>query len=280
VAAGYVSALLIQSIGTPTVPLSGDGAEVGASATKESRSGREFAELQEEIASLNGELAAERIKNATAAPDVASTAKTPEEIQELVSTARKKIRDQKVHEENNRLLAAGVSMNRIQWLRERSAQLVEDRRRAETERRMQGLPVDIDLDYLSSNEDLDLRNEIGVEAYENYRMATGRQISVPISSVLTGSIAERVGLKPGDKIITYDNQRVYDMGQITKISDKAVKAGASVMLEVRRGGVPMRFTVPAGTLGITTDFVVPGGRPESVWSAVSSQSIQPSGKPD
>ena len=81
---------------------------------------------------------------------------------------------------------------------------------------MQGLPVDIDLDYLSGNEDLDLRNEIGVDAYENYRTATGRQISVPISSILTGSVAERVGLKPGDKVITYNNQRVYDMGQITR----------------------------------------------------------------
>ena len=106
VAVGYVSALLVQSIGRLTMPLNEAGARLSEAAMEESGSGREIAELQEQIASLKGELAAGRMRNATAAPDVASARKTPEEIQELVSSARKKIRDQKLREENERLLAS------------------------------------------------------------------------------------------------------------------------------------------------------------------------------
>jgi PDZ domain len=271
VVAGYGSALFIQSIDKPTIPLSGDVAGVRAPVMESSGIARENDELQAQIATLKGELAAERLKGAIAAPPaVASIPRSPEEFQERVANATKKVNALVLQEENDRLLAAGFSMSQIQRFRERSAELVEERRKAETERRMRGLPAVTDIDYLNSNGDLDLRNEIGVDAYEKYRVATGRLISVPVSSVQPGSIAESVGLKPGDKIISYNNQRVYDIGQVTKISDKEFKAGTLLTLEVQRNGVLVPFTVPAGNLGIAAASVVPGFSAERTWNKVKS----------
>lgn len=182
---------------------------------------------------------------------------TREEADALRLTVQKSNYVRALQKENDQLIAAGFTKERIQLIRDRVNQLERDRRKADAERRLNGLPALSDLDYSLDNSDLDLRNEIGVDEYEKYRKATGRRLSVPVKSILPGSIAESVGLKPGDEIIRFDNKRTYSMGQITKLSGKEVDPSQRLVLEVQRNGQPLRFDVPAGVLGIVAPIALP-----------------------
>lgn len=247
VATGYIAALLIHSDSNTKTPLNGEGE--GLSASQQSRPESESAESK-------GSSSFDR-KQETAPPGAApSSADIQKEILGSLDEAARKNYARALEEENAQLMAAGFSMARIKWLRERSEQLEAERRRADTDRRMQGLTTEVDLDYSGDNVDLDLRNEIGFEEYERYRKALGRQISVPVVSVLPGSIAETVGLKPGDQIKSYAGERVYSQQQIVKRDGRGT-SGTRLILEVERDGVPMQFEVPAGVLGITSTMSLP-----------------------
>lgn len=244
VATGYMAALLIHSDGSTKTSLDGEAA---ASSLQQSES-------RFEPADLKGSSSPEKLEAAPPGAAPSSPPVTRAGMMRALEEAAVRNYCRALEEENAQLMAAGFSMDRIQWLRERSEQLEVERRRAETDRRMKGLPAVVDLTYSGDNADLDLRNEIGVEEYERYRKALGRQLSVEIASVLPGGIAESAGLKPGDQITSYAGERVYTQSQITKLDGRAgaKPGGTRVMVVVERDGVPMQFEVPGGALGITS----------------------------
>lgn len=147
------------------------------------------------------------------------------------------------------LLAAGYSAGQIEWLRNRSAELQKERRQAETERRIRGLPVDPakEMAYLY-DEDIELRYEIGDDEYERYRKALGRPVNVDVTEVLPGSIADSAGMKVGDVIVSYDNKRLFNLGELN--GSAIGKVGKTAVVTVKRDGQLMQFVVPGGILGV------------------------------
>jgi S1-C subfamily serine protease len=110
--------------------------------------------------------------------------------------------------------------------------------------RRDGKPVEI------VDTDATLRTELGDQDYERYLEATGRPTTVGVFNVIAGSPGERAGLKPGDQIVSYAGERIYD---VRDLNDRTFKGtpGESVMVEVVRDGQNLQLVVPRGPIGIS-----------------------------
>lgn len=149
----------------------------------------------------------------------------------------------------DRLLAAGYSPERIEWLKRRAEELQKQRRLAETELRKQGLPVDPEKESAYTlDPDIELRYEIGDAEYERYQLALGRLTYVHVTEVMPGSIAESAGIRTGDVILDYDNKRLFNRGELDGLA--MGKTGQSATVTVNRDGAILKFVVPGGHLGI------------------------------
>lgn len=147
-----------------------------------------------------------------------------------------------------RLLAAGFTAERIEWLADRARELNARRDRELEENLQKGLPDPYVGRYLA-DKDLDLREVIGDEEYTKYAGALGRSTAVRVKGVVPGSNAESVQLQTGDEITLYDGKRVYNYYDLQKTAAER-KTGGSVVIEVRRNGQPMQVTLPPGDIGI------------------------------
>lgn len=95
-----------------------------------------------------------------------------------------------------------------------------------------------------------LRAELGDSDYERFLEAQGQPTSVQITRVLDGSPGNQAGLQPGDQIISYDGNRVFN---VADLRDQTMlgEQGDNVVLEIDRDGVRMQLSVPRGPVGIT-----------------------------
>jgi hypothetical protein len=145
-----------------------------------------------------------------------------------------------------RLIAAGFAPDRAQWLVQREAQLRMDALYSQYQAAREGTPRDprAFLDTTSA-----LRAEIGDSEYEHYLEATGRPTNVAVGQVLASSPAEQAGLKPGDRIVAYAGERVFDMRDINALTLKG-EPGQPVAVDVLRDGATVQLYVPRGPIGI------------------------------
>ena len=95
-----------------------------------------------------------------------------------------------------------------------------------------------------------LRAELGDAEYERYLEAQGQTTSVEISRVLGGSPASNVGLEPGDRILSYNGERVFSIVDLRNLTMQG-RPGEDVIVEVDRDGVRMQLSVPRGPVGIS-----------------------------
>jgi hypothetical protein len=154
-------------------------------------------------------------------------------------------RNETPQQEVDRLVAAGFSPDRAAWIQQRSAQLVLAAMQAQYDARRDGRP------FAPPNVGADrtLRSELGDADYERYLQAQGRPTSVAVQNVLTGSPAEKAGFEPGDQIVNYGGQRVFDMGDLNALTLQGTP-GESVTVDVQRNGSTVQLTLPRGPLGI------------------------------
>ena len=145
------------------------------------------------------------------------------------------------------LMAAGFSPDRAEVIARREAELRMDAMRARFEARQEGEAVNFF--QAQFNADQSLRNELGEAEYEQYLEASNRSTSVGINNVLEFSPAEQAGLRPGDRIVRYDGERVFNFGDLNRAQMQG-KAGANVVVEIIRDGAPLQVTLPAGPLGV------------------------------
>jgi len=94
-----------------------------------------------------------------------------------------------------------------------------------------------------------LREDLGEDGYDAYLYATGAPNRVVVRDVLPGSAARRVGLRPGDVVLRYDDQRIFRPREVQRATAAGVR-GQSVRLEILRDGAPRTFFVPRGPLGV------------------------------
>ena len=142
-----------------------------------------------------------------------------------------------------RLTAAGFAPDRAEWIERRQEELRMEALQEQYDARREGRPPN------AAFEDSSLRAELGDADYERYLSAMGRPTSVGVGDVLASSPAERAGLLPGDEIVAYNGQRVFDTGELNALTLEGT-AGESVVIDVRRDGQNVQLVMPRGPIGI------------------------------
>lgn len=94
-------------------------------------------------------------------------------------------------------------------------------------------------------------HELSEQEFELYLEANGGRQEMQIDRVVAETPAASAGLRPGDKIISYNGERVFHMGDL-RTQVYRVEPGKTVAVEVQRAGSSSRevIYVPSGPLGI------------------------------
>ena len=108
----------------------------------------------------------------------------------------------------------------------------------------------IDAMDVVSNPQSILRTEMGDDAYARYLAAQGQPTAIRITQVLGGSPANSAGLQPGDELVSYNGERVFNVMELRNGTMQG-QPGEDVVIEIERDGVRMQLTLPRGPIGIT-----------------------------
>jgi hypothetical protein len=184
-------------------------------------------------------------------------------IEESVQKMAELRADYGAAEAKQKLLAAGFTPDRAEWLMQRSRELKAAQ--LQFARENQGKPISQREMQNLIDQDLPLRDEIGDAEYAKYRQATGRPMGTAITDVVPDSNAASVGLKPGDEIVQYGGKHVYSYFDLMNMVSEN-KSGGPTFLEVRRDGQTFQVLLPPGDLGI---------KPESFFSAMDRSNSFP-----
>ncbi len=94
-------------------------------------------------------------------------------------------------------------------------------------------------------------HELSEQEFELYLEANGGRQEMRVDRVVSDTPAANAGLRPGDKIISYNGERVFHMGDL-RTQVYRVAPGKTVAVEVQRDGSSTTevIYVPSGPLGI------------------------------
>ena len=145
------------------------------------------------------------------------------------------------------LMAAGFAPDRAEWINRRSQELRMEALEAQYEARRAGNPEPAGLGEGA------LRAELGDADYERFLTALGRSTTVDVAGVLASSPAERAGIEPGDEIVAYNGQRIFDIAELNELTLGGA-TGESVVVDVRRNGQTLQLVLPRGPIGIWGGF--------------------------
>jgi hypothetical protein len=143
------------------------------------------------------------------------------------------------------LVSAGFSPDRAAWIEKRTSELMMQTIEAQYAQRR---GENVDPAQLRGPEQT-LRSELGDADYERYLAATGRPTTIPVMNVLASSPAEKAGLQPGDQIVSYAGQRVFDARELNDLTAQGTP-GQSVTIEVKRDQQTVQLVIPRGPIGI------------------------------
>jgi C-terminal processing protease CtpA/Prc len=146
------------------------------------------------------------------------------------------------------LIDAGFLPSQASMIVQRESELQMEAIRARYEAERSGDPTDF---FRSRNATSQvLREELGDADYERYLVANGRSTSITVSSVIESSPAQSAGLQPGDEIVRYDGERVFDLNDISRQAAQG-EPGQNIVVDIMRNGAPMQMVLPRGPIGIT-----------------------------
>jgi hypothetical protein len=145
-----------------------------------------------------------------------------------------------------RFIAAGLTPQRAQWIVERTQELRMQALQEQYDAAREGRPFD-PTRAASGNP---IRDELGDADYERYLQALDRPTSVQVRDVLAASPGARAGIKPGDQVVSFAGERVFDMGDINRLVLEG-QPGQVVAVDVIRDGQLVQLYVPRGPIGIT-----------------------------
>lgn len=256
-----VVALAVASgIGIAMYLRSGPAAEAPA-ATFTARTGASDAER---LADLEKALAAQvdranllesRLAELEARPGNRRNADNPEARAERMAETRRqfedangnfdptKMREQQRERQLDRLVRAGFSRERAEWIERRTQELQVQAMQAQYDAQRSGQQ------FRGMDMQAALRKEIGDGEYEKYLTAMNRPTRVQVMDVLASSAAERSGLQAGDQIVSYAGTRVFEMSELNALTRQG-NAGEAVTVEVQRNGQTVQVQVPRGVLGV------------------------------
>jgi hypothetical protein len=263
VAAGFGSAqFLHRSDSTVTTNLNSE--------VRANESASRIADLERLVEGLTKQIAESR-KHVTSAGTEsigatgANTAPTPAEIQKMIEKGNSLL----TKRNDDALLAAGFSQDRIKWIRRRAGELQAQRDQAMYALSKSGGRKSYDESFAYIlDPDLDLAKEIGADEYDKYRQALGRPLGIVALSVLPGSNAEKGGLQAGDQIVSYSGIRTYNVGQLNYLA--RIGTASSVAVEVRRNGQTLTLVLPQGPVSIEGENPITHSRIDLVPEANSA----------
>lgn len=96
-----------------------------------------------------------------------------------------------------------------------------------------------------------LEHELSPQEFELYLESSGHRQEMQVDRIVDNTPAASAGLRPGDKIISYNGERIFHMGDLRNQIYR-VAPGETVTIEVQREGSSSTETlyVPSGPLGI------------------------------
>ena len=100
-----------------------------------------------------------------------------------------------------------------------------------------------------NKQDINLREELGDQRYDEYLFTSKQNNRIRINSVMLGSAAEQSGIQKGDVVLSYDNRRMFNWQELKDASTEG-QLGEFVSINIVRNGEIYSFTVPRGPLGI------------------------------
>jgi hypothetical protein len=154
-------------------------------------------------------------------------------------------RPQTTEQRVSTLEEGGFSPDRAAWIEQRRAELALQAMQAQYAQR-RGENVDA----AQLRPEQTLRSELGDADYEKYLEAQGRPTKVGVFNVLPSSPAAKAGMQPGDQIVSYAGQRVFNMADLTDLTLQGTP-GQSVTLEVQRNQQTVQLVIPRGPIGIS-----------------------------
>jgi hypothetical protein len=144
------------------------------------------------------------------------------------------------------LVTGGFTQQRAEWIEQQADRL----RMQVLEARYAAARAGKPFDRQAATDVKTLHDVLGDDEYAQYLSALGRPTSISVRNVLPSSPAQQAGLKPGDQVVGYAGQRVFDAGELNRLT-LAGTPGQQVEVDVIRDGAPMQLYVPRGPLGIT-----------------------------
>jgi len=158
-----------------------------------------------------------------------------------------RVRDRDNEGRRQAMIDAGFSPQRADYILERESVLEFQQMQARYQARTAENPREAMGNLVDAG--TALRDELGEADYEKYLAASGRSTSVGVRNVMASSPAATAGLQPGDEIVRYDGERVYNQRDLM-MRTWAGDGTGSVVVEVLRDGTPMQVTLPRGPIGI------------------------------
>lgn len=213
-------------------------------AVAQERSARQL--LEEELQLLFAELDELRESAASGAERV-SVLPEPAAAELNTRLAREGRRGLSEKDRASRLVEAGFSPARAEWILQRESELTMDAMQARFEAQRSGdMQAMFGAARLGTSQ---LRAELGDAEYERYLEAYGRPTTISVRRVLESSPGQRAGLQPGDEIVSYAGQRVFSYDELSSELLQG-QPGESVVVDILRDGLPMQVIMPRGPIGI------------------------------
>ena len=152
------------------------------------------------------------------------------------------------------LIASGINEARAQELRLFFEQLEFERLRLRDRAAREGWDRSArraEFEILEGRED-SLRERLSENEYAAYLYASGRPNRVEVTSVLESAPAGQAGIRAGDQILRYANERIYSPRELRAATTAGI-FGDPVEIEVERDGETLRFYLARGPMGVRTD---------------------------
>lgn len=148
------------------------------------------------------------------------------------------------------LMAAGFSDDEAQWVVQSEAEVQLQQLYDQYQQRRTAHEQAVESGQALNSGRAALRAKLGDEVFERYLEANGQSTSITVGGVMDASPGDNAGLQPGDNIVAYDGQRVFDVRDLNQLTILGSE-GESVLLEVERNGSLTQLTIPRGPIGVT-----------------------------
>ncbi len=208
--------------------------------------------MAEEIRELRAEV--ERLQGVSAIGSVAVANSAPVSAQAVELRRSRRV----PQSQRERLLAAGFTERDTEAIERRAAEATMERMMLDDRALREGwanTPRYFEEMRTIESEQARIRNYLGDDAYDRYLFASGNPNRLSVASVVPTSPAEQAGLEPGDILLSYGDQRLFDNRQLRELRS-AGQPGESVTVEVMRDGRAMEITIPRGPIGIQINTTI------------------------